>query len=204
MKKSTKVILGVAAFIVVCGAIGSTNEDAEKKDGTTQIVSNESNDNASQSNKVDKDQQKDESSDKSNKEEDAKPTEQPKEVSNVFSVGDVVETKSVNIAYLGCGVYEEPNEFLQPKDGYQYIYFELEFENVGKSDYYISSLDCYADGYNCDANYFVDDTSIGTTISSGRKTKVKMYFTVPVDAQEIEAEYETNLWTSNKIIFNYE
>ena len=66
-----------------------------------------------------------------------------------------------------------------------------------------SSLDftCYADGYDCESFWSVDDSSFSANLSSGKKTKGNVYFLVPSDATEITLEYETNYWSSEHVEF---
>lgn len=95
--------------------------------------------------------------------------------------------------------------FLEPKEGYKYVYIELEVENLSDSDQLFSyfSFNCFADGVSCDGFYGMDD-AISATLSAGRKAKGTVVFEVPKDAQAIEFEFEDNFWTQNKIIFLYE
>ncbi|MGL5259789.1 MAG: DUF4352 domain-containing protein, partial [Lachnospiraceae bacterium] len=90
----------------------------------------------------------------------------------------------------------------QPKDGYQFITCEFEFENLGTSDEFISyiNFDCFADGISCVAYYFRDDL-LNATLSAGRKTKGTVTFEVPIDATVVEVEYLSNYWTSNRVVF---
>ena len=121
-----------------------------------------------------------------------------------FKPGDIIETKDLIITYLSCNEYISDNEFIQPKEGYHYLYCELEFENISDSDNYVSyfDFDCFADGASCDAFYGMDN-GLNATLSPGRKTKGTVAFEVPVDAQTVEFEFLTNLWTSNRIVFSY-
>ncbi len=125
---------------------------------------------------------------------------------DAFRVGDVVEAGNLTISYLSCGVYESDNQFIQPKEGYHFIYCEFEFENAADSnnDEYVSvyKFDCYADGVSCDACYYIDD-ALSATISAGHKAKGTVAFEVPEDAVTVEVEYLTNYWTSNRIVFTY-
>lgn len=123
---------------------------------------------------------------------------------NAFKKGDIVETKSLRITYLSCGEYTSDNMFIQPAEGNRFIYFEFEFENISNYDEFVSSydFDCFADGANCDSSY-ASDEDLNATISAGRKTKGKVTFEVPINAQTIEAEYVDNMWTSSRIIFAY-
>lgn len=123
----------------------------------------------------------------------------------VFHVGDIIETNAVRITYTKAAEYVSNNEFLMPKDGYRYIYIELDVENISNSDQLVSyfSFNCYADGQSCDGYYGMDD-ALSATLSPGRKGKGTIAFEVPKDAQTIEIEYEDNVWTQNKLIFLYE
>lgn len=41
---------------------------------------------------------------------------------------------------------------------------------------------------------------INTNLSKGRNISFKTYYEVPINAEKIELEYETNIWTNKKII----
>ncbi len=122
-----------------------------------------------------------------------------------YRVGDTIETKYAKITYAKAAEYSSDNMFITPKDGYKYIYIELEVENTSQTDQNISyfSFQCYADGASCDGFYGMDD-ALSATLSPGRKAKGTIAFEVPKDAETIEIEYEDNVWTQNKIIFLYE
>lgn len=131
-------------------------------------------------------------------------TAQTEEVSNVFQAGDVVETENFKITFVSAGAYESDNEFLQPKDGYEYWEFEFKFENISDSDQAVSSMmdwECYADNSKVDQSWIGDDSGLDATLSSGRETQGTIYFEVPKDAQSVELEYDVNFWQSNKIVF---
>ena len=64
-------------------------------------------------------------------------------------------------------------------------------------------FDCYADGIDCQASYFRDD-NISATLSAGRKAKGTVTFEVPDDAQVVEVEYVSNIWTSDRVVFSVE
>lgn len=125
-------------------------------------------------------------------------------VSNVFKVGDIVETKYFKITYVSSSQYTPENEYLKPKDGYEYWEFEFKFENISDSDKTVSSFmdwTCYADNSKVDQSYVGDDSGLDATLSSGRTTQGKVYFEVPTDAESIELEYDINFWQSDKIVF---
>ena len=65
------------------------------------------------------------------------------------------------------------------------------------------SFECYADGYAVDA-YYGGEEDLSATLSAGRFTEGYIYFEVPVDAQDIEVEYDTNFFTDEKIKFVFE
>lgn len=120
---------------------------------------------------------------------------------NIFAVGEYLETDDLKITYIACEEYKSDNQFMQPKEGYVYFRLEFEFENIGKNDQFVSSFDFtgYADGYAVEQTYF--DDNISATLSAGKKAKGAVYFEVPVDATEVNAEYEMNYWTEEKVVF---
>ena len=127
-------------------------------------------------------------------------------VQTVYKVGDILHDGNMDIVYVSSGDYKEDNQYLQPADGKKYIFLNFAFINTSdKSDSSISfySFECYADGYSCDAYYGGDD-DLSATLSAGRSTQGSVYFEVPVDAKEIEVEYETNVFSQDKITFVFE
>ena len=126
------------------------------------------------------------------------------EVENVFQVGDVVETDSLKITFISAGQYQEENEYLQPKEGYEYWRFEFNFENISDVDQTVSSMmdwECYANNQKVDQTWIGDDSGLDATLSSGRTTQGSVFFEVPVGAESIELEYDINFWKNDKIIF---
>ena len=122
-----------------------------------------------------------------------------------YFVGDVLQNGGLKMVYKSSGVYYTDNEFMQPEEGKKYIFLEFYCENTGDSDLSVSSFsfECYADGYACDAMYSGDNT-LSATLSAGRSTTGKVYFTVPENAEEIQIEYETNYFKNGKVKFIYE
>ena len=105
--------------------------------------------------------------------------------------------------YLGICDYEDEYGYNAPNDGMKYVMCAFTFENKGDSDAYVSiyDFDCYADNTLCDQIYSLDDNDfMNTNLSSGRNVSFKTYYAVPVNANSIELEYETNAWTSEKVI----
>lgn len=131
-------------------------------------------------------------------------TKQP--VKTEYYVGDTIEDGNTKIVFMSSGEYAEDNTFMQPAEGKKYIYLQFAFENISKTadtSVSIYSFACYADGYAADMYYGGED-SLSATLSAGRGTTGYIYFEVPENAEEIEVEYETNIFTEKKIKFIYE
>lgn len=97
--------------------------------------------------------------------------------------------------------YEDEYGWNAPADGTKYIMIDVSYQNNSKDDKYVSIYDfqCYADNTDCEQNYsVVDSSSLNANLSSGRNTSYKIAFVVPQDAQSIELEYETSIWTGHK------
>lgn len=125
-----------------------------------------------------------------------------------YTVGETWKNKYISVSYLEAGEYTDYSEYFPPAEGYKIIYAKFEFENIGSSDQVVSFTDwnCYADGYACE-NYYIDDdssSSYAETLSAGRKCNGLIAFSVPENAESIEFEYDTNVWTSEKILFLYQ
>lgn len=126
------------------------------------------------------------------------------EASDSFSVGDIVETDYMRITFVSADQYIEENEFMQPKEGYEYWRFEFNFENISDTDQTVSSMmdwECYADNQNADQTRLVDDNGLDAALSPGRTTQGAVYFEIPEDAESIEIEYSVNLWTDERVVF---
>lgn len=183
-----KWIIIAIVIIVIIGAVAGGGDD---KDKNPQKVEN-----PKETSQID-------TKETDNSETEAE-TEQTEEKSNIFEVGDVVETNNFRITYVSAGEYKSDNEFLQPKDGYVYWQFEFKFENISDTDQVVSSLidwKCYADNAKVDQTYIGDNNGLDATLSAGRETQGTIYYEVPADAQNVELEYDINYWQSDKIIF---
>lgn len=134
----------------------------------------------------------------------AEESSEQENTSNIFKVGDIVETNDLKITFVSAEQYVEENEFLQPKDGYEYWRFEFKFENISNSDQTVSSMldwECYADNSKVDQSWIGNDNGLDATLSSGRTTQGAVFFEVPVGAQSIELEYLINFLQSDRIVF---
>ena len=127
------------------------------------------------------------------------------ESSSELGVGSYFETEglkiTINDANLDFTEYDDEYGLYTPEDGMKYIMVSFTFENIGDSDEYVSIYDfaCYADNTACEQAYLPDGSAfMNTNLSPGRNVSFSTYYTVPIDAQSIELEYETNLWTGEK------
>lgn len=115
--------------------------------------------------------------------------------------GEVLTAGNLKITYVSSGEYKGYSQYFPPKDGYKFIYIDLKAENTGETDVIISTFEfnCYADDVAMEAHYEEDD--ISATLSKGRSTTGKVYFEVPINAEKIEIEYETDFWADEKAVF---
>lgn len=121
-----------------------------------------------------------------------------------YTVGEVFSDKYMKVTYLSLNNnFTGYSQYAKVKDGCKVIAASFEFENVSSTDQLASSYNftCYADGYNCDSFYYVDDSSFSANLSAGKKITGTVYFEVPVNATDVTIEYENNVWTSNKVVF---
>ncbi|MBP5624822.1 MAG: DUF4352 domain-containing protein [Lachnospiraceae bacterium] len=126
------------------------------------------------------------------------------ELKDAYYVGDTLDYKGLAITFVSSSYYESNNDFIQPKDGNQYIRLEIHVDNNSGSDKNVSTYDfnCYADGYECEKTYNDDDLS--ASLSDGRSADGAVYFEVPSDANEIEIEYEVDWLNDKKAKFIFE
>lgn len=121
-----------------------------------------------------------------------------------YKVGETYEDEYIAIKYVSRNLnFTKYSKYADVKKGYKVIQATFEFQNVGTADEYVYSgeFNCYADGYDCETFYSVEDSSFSATLSSEKKTKGNVYFEVPKNAKEITIEYEVNAWTSEKVVF---
>lgn len=165
------------------------NENADKKSDTKEI------------------QEKEKSVDEQEKVEEK---EEPKEEkydsksNNIFHVGDIVSTKALKITYISAGEYTSDNQFLQPKDGCVYWEFKFKFENISDTDQSMSSMvnwECYADNSKVDQTWIGDNSGLDATLSAGRQSEGTVYFEVPKNSKNIELEFRSDFWKTDRIIF---
>lgn len=124
--------------------------------------------------------------------------------SKIYNVGEIFENDNIAIKYVSVDEnFTGYNQYATIKDGCKIVKADFEFENVGSSDQYVSAYEfgCYADGYDCEAFWSVEDSGFSSTLSSGKKAKGSVYFQVPTDATSITIEYTLNSFTSENVEF---
>lgn len=124
--------------------------------------------------------------------------------SRIYNVGEIFENDNLAIKYVSFDEnFTGYSQYATVKDGCKIVKADFEFENVGSSDQYVSAYDfgCYADGYDCESFWSVDDSGFSSTLSSGKKAKGSVYFQVPTDATSVTIEYTLNTFTSENVEF---
>lgn len=116
-------------------------------------------------------------------------------------VGETLTVDGLKITYVSVEDFTDYDEWDDLKDGYKFIVLTFDCVNESNSDKYVDSYDfkCFADDASVESHY--EDDILDATLSSGRKTTGKVYFEVPIDAESIEVEYETDFWSEEKAIF---
>ena len=120
------------------------------------------------------------------------------------NVGETIDADGLLITFISAEPYESDNQFITSNEGYEFWKFDFSFENTSDSDQTVSSVmdwEGYADNTKIDQTWIGDESGLDATLSPGRNTQGSIYFEVPVDAESIEIEYETNMWSGEKIIF---
>lgn len=180
-----KWIIIVIVILILIGSFGGNNDSEQN---------NNSNSNISSTNET-------------VKYENTKETETKVEKKEIYNVGDTFENKYIKMTYKNAYEYNDYNQYNAPKDGYIIICAEFEVENIGNSDQVImyTDFDGYADGYEVEQSYAPEGTGLDFSLdlSSGRKGIGIVAFEIPEDATEIQIEFSTNMWTSERVVFSY-
>jgi len=142
--------------VLVCGVIftGCTGEDKTESKKVAESSSDASTQKEASAQKEDSNSSEEVKGDKGSEEEKYHP-------------GDVVAFGDFKITYKSIKKYKSDNQFLQPKEGFQYIKYVFSFENTGKKDFFVGNFACYADGEKCDSAY-VDNSDSDLLISWSR------------------------------------
>lgn len=190
----SKIAVGIFAFIIIIGIFAPKKDSEEETIQETTIEESVIEEEVEQTDSVEE-------------EIIEEVVVEEKEEKTIYNVGDVYEDNLLRITYLKSYEFTDFSQYNQPKEGHKVICAEFEFENLGKTDSTIMYVDfqCYADGYEMQQSYAPEGTGIefSLELSSGRKGIGVIAFEVPVDAQEIQIEYDLNVFTSDKVVFSY-
>ena len=121
-----------------------------------------------------------------------------------YNIGETVVFNDISIKYIGSDKYISDNQFISPKEGNEFYRVEFEFENIGNSDFTISSMvnwNCYADGYLVNQTWINADDDLSGTLSAGKKMKGSLYFEIPIESNSVILEYKNNVWIDDIIKF---
>ncbi len=178
-KKKLWIILAVVAVLIIAviGSSGSSEPTVDTPDG--QNTSSHSD------------------SSKSTGDETQDATKQIK-------VGSSVTDDELKITFTESDAnFTDYSKYASVTKGCKVIRVAFTFENISSTDEFLNGFECYADGEKCENFYSVDDYSSPTleSVSPGRKFSAVVYYEVPKDAKEIELEYESDSWSSEKYIF---
>lgn len=210
-KKKTGIIIGVVVAMLIIGAATSSGSDGKSDSSgrsSASTISTSSAESTASSVESTASSTAVNSTEESKAEDNSAESEavesEEEEQSNVYKVGDVLDTGKLKITFQSVEDYETDNIFLEPEEGNKLIRAYFVIENIGKTDTLVSFLDfdCYADDVAVSDNWAGGEKQLSTTtLSSGRKTEGYLYYEVPVNAEKIELEYETSYWTQKKAIF---
>lgn len=131
-------------------------------------------------------------------------TNETRNIKNEYQLGEAFKNQDISIKFLSLNEnFTNYFRYADIKSGYKIIKAEFEFENIGNTDFIASAYEfyCYADGYDCEKFWSVEDSGFSSSLSKGKKTKGSVYFEVPKESDNIVIEYELNLWTEERISF---
>lgn len=126
------------------------------------------------------------------------------ETIEVAGIGDTVSLDNVNITLLSIDYnFTDYYSYAYVDDDCVIIKADFEFKNLGEYTEYISYSDfnCYADKFECDSFYSVEDAFFHSSLESGETGTGTVYFEVPKDAEKIQIEFSLIMYDDNKVIF---
>ncbi len=125
-------------------------------------------------------------------------------VPDKIKAGTAITVKDLEISYISCNTNSKNyDSYTGPESGNKVVRAEFSFKNNGSSDIVLDGFECYADGQKCESFCWGEDYNSCTleSVSAGRSLKSVEYFEVPSSSKEIELEFESDFWSSEKIIF---
>lgn len=190
-KKQGGILKWIIIIIIVLILFGSLSGGSENSSNDQEATGNQelsANDGSANSNDIETD------------------SEQQNDLDKVITAGDTFEANGLKVTINDISTdftdYEDEYGWYTPEEGMKYVMVSFTYENTGNSDAYVSiyDYDCYADGTLCEQTYNFNGDFINANLSSGRNVSFETHYVVPVDAVEIELEYTSNIWTSEKVI----
>jgi len=202
--KAGLIALIVIAVIAVIGIIGSGGDDTSKIDNSTATTNSDETATPASDTDSDGDTTETESDTEAEGEE---ASDESSGSDGVVEVGGSYEDNGLKFTVTSSELdYQVEDQYglYALDDGYVYLAVSFTFENTGDGDKYvsISDFDCYADNQTCEQKFISSATGdfYNTNLSSGRNVSFTALYAVPAEAETIELEYTSNIWTSEKVI----
>lgn len=185
LKKGHPILIGVLAFVVLLGIIGSFGGDDEPKKVETSTPTQ-------------------------NEETAPTQTEQESEAKNesVFNVGETAELKGVRATLVNV-TKSAGSTFNTPSDGNVFLLCEFEIANNSDKEISVSSLvsfEAYCDDYTCTLSLGAlmekgDKNQLDGTVAAGKKFNGVVGYEVPADWQKLEIVFTPDFWSGKDITF---
>ena len=89
-----------------------------------------------------------------------------------YVVGEIYQDNNMAIKYVSADEnFTGYSQYADVKQGYKVIKAEIEVENLGTTDLYFSAYEfsCYADGYDCESFWSVEESGFSSNLSSKKK-----------------------------------
>ena len=125
-----------------------------------------------------------------------------------FKLGDVVELDDVTVGFLDV-ITSTGSDYNKPEDGKVFVLCEFEISNNSNEELAVSSMlsfDAYCDGYSCSLSLQAlmekgDKAQLDGTVAPGKKMKGVVGYELPVDWEELEIHYTTDLLEDTAFVF---
>lgn len=205
-KSPIKIVIAVIVVLLILSALSGKGKNSNNKDGVIDN-SNEKSAVADISSSETKEVKKENATETDSEKQQSEETTSTSAEEEYIKVGGSFEKKGLKFTVTDAELDHQIDDeygLYKLNDGLVYLMVSFTFENTGDGDKYVSIYDfnCYADNQECEQEYITSETGdfINTNLSSGRSTSFKTLYAVPADASSIELEYETNMWTDEKVI----
>lgn len=179
LKKGHPVLIGVLAFFILVGMIGSFGgEDEPKKVDTSTPAQS------------------------------AEATPDKTEEKTAFYVGETAELKGVRVTLTNVSK-SKGSTYNSPTDGNVFVLCEFEIENNSNKEITVSSImsfDAYCDDYTCTYSLGAliekgNKNQLDGTVAVGKKFNGVIGYEVPSDWNELEIVFTPDFWSGKDITF---